>query len=140
MPGSKEGRNVVVRTDSEAKKQLADKRRGEFSKNMTQTQMFISKEADDISSREIFGKLLIPVSGFLKNMAVKIPETSMPVTLHVISENGPHSRRDSFQISPGLTQLEEEVVIKAGTVLKFSVEYEGESLEEVYVSGSLLIK
>lgn len=148
MPGDEEekntqeekGRKVVTRTNSEARRKKAEEKRKERKPEFNQI-MVIEAQADNLSSREIFGKKLIPITGFLKNMTAKIPEAPMPVTLHVISEYGDHKRRDSFKLQPGFTQLEEWVEVKGGTLLKFSVEYEGEKdLEEVYLSGILAIK
>lgn len=135
-----QGRNVVTRTDSESRREEAKKKREKQKPEFNQI-MVIDAQADNVSSREIFGKKLIPVSGYLKNMTAKIPEVPMPVTLHIISEYGEHKRRDSFTLEPGFTQLLERVDVKAGTLIKFSIEFEGEKdLDEIYLSGILAIK
>lgn len=136
----KKGRNVVTRTSSEERKKAVEEKKKKQQPEFNQV-MVVEAQADDIGSRQIFGKKLIPITGFLRNMTAKIPEVPMPVTLHVISEFGEHKRRDSFNLQPGFTQLNEEVQIKGGTLLKFSIEYEGEQdLDEVYLSGILAIK
>lgn len=136
----KKGRKAVTRTDSEARKKKVEEKKAKQKPEFNQV-MVIEAQADNLESRQMFGKKLIPITGFLKNMTVKIPKVPMPVTLHVLSEMGPHKRRDSFELDSGLTRLSEQVEISAGTVLKFSVEFEGEhNLEEVYLSGILAIK
>lgn len=136
----KKGRKAVTRTDSDAKKKSLKEKKKETQPEFNQV-MVIEAQADDLGSRQFFGKKLIPITGYLKNMTAKIPEVPMPVTLHVISEYGEHERRDSFRLEPGFTRLEEEVLVRGGTLLRFSIEFEGDNdLDEVYLSGILSIK
>lgn len=134
----KRGRSVVTRTNAEDKKKAAIEKRDKFEKR--KTTMLVSAAGRKITPREIFGGVLVPLDSSFKKVAVKIPEIPGGVTLNVISKLGAHKRRDSFKLEQGLTELEEDIEIKAGTVLRFSVDFKGEELEEVFVTGIIQLK
>lgn len=137
---NKNTQNVVTRTDSEAKRKKAKEEREKSQGNKREDKMIISAQGEDITPREVFGKDLIPFSGYLKNIVITGEGIPPGTKLNVISKLSKHERRDTFEISEGVTEIDEHIKVELGTIIKFSLDFKGDSIDEFYISATLQTK
>jgi len=138
MPGSKQSeQKVVVRTSSKDLKKAAAKKRKELEGVNRKTQLIISVSGEDIQPGEIFGKVLIPYDGQLKDFVISCNSLPEGASIKIVSHLGVHSRTDTFELKKGLTELKESIEVKKGTVLKTSLEFSAEEVSEVFLSAIL---
>lgn len=135
MSGKKSKQNVVTRTDSEAKKKAAEERRKNMDLSARKSKILLSMSEDNVQPGEIIGKQMVPVKGVIKNISISAPSLPPGVKVNFISTLDAHERRDSFEIGEGFNEIQSEIDVEKGTIIKCSLSFSGERIEEIFISG-----